>query len=548
MIDACDNTIEAPWQFAAKVRSMTRWLDSPGGRRAVVAALALLAALLLQPDRAWAQDEPGAIVLEVTPEVVALPQAGQGARQALVVAHNRGAAEARELRLSWVSDAGVAIDIPAPTLPQLPAGAAHAWTLTLTRTTQSALTGTVLLRLDYTSPAGGQPISRLTLAPLRIDAPSVTPLAQVVNIQIHASAGGIDERHPRSIYLVLTNIASVPITVGPIAVDPIAPLPVAGVTPEIEPSTAITLAPRTTSAMLVWLRAGAVVQPGTYLVAFRVPVAWQEGGQAQQGTAVVTHEIAVGVVGESALLTALGIPSLFFLPGFLAVVTAGMVWRIGRAAEATFALRPPAPEFWVAAISLSFLISGGYRRIVGRDILDAYGLADILWLWTASIVVGAVGVYPAIGALRLFDRVRRGMIGWWIGRTQPSAQDTPLAVLEKLERQQLGTYLEQVGWTENGQPRTGYLLESWRSGQPTHWVGGEIQLTWQGAPADLQQQIRAAAEQGRPGELARLLRIGQRAGQLAVVWRSDVPPGRPMPVATAAITEHYGPQLILSGI
>jgi hypothetical protein len=224
-----------------------------------------------------------------------------------------------------------------------------------------------------------------------------------------------------------------------------------------------------------------------------------------------------------------------------------MVWRIGRPAEATFALGPPAPEFWVVAITLSFLISGSYGRVTGRDILDGYGLTDILWLWVVSIMLGAVAVYPTIGLLRLFDKLRRGIIQWWTNQTQPTPNDTALKMLKKLDRQGLGTYVEQVTWTDGDQKRTCYLLEPWRPGHATHWVGPEMIIEWNNAPAERQNQIRQAAEQGQPAELAQLLRQGQQARFLTFDWRRDRIPDRPTSIATTAL-ERVVEQPIISGL
>lgn len=63
-----------------------------------------------------------------------------------------------------------------------------------------------------------------------------------------------------------------------------------------------------------------VVRPGKHLLAFEIELKWQEEGQKQESTLIASHEVDVGVFGESEILTLLGVPAFFLLPGFLLLV------------------------------------------------------------------------------------------------------------------------------------------------------------------------------------------------------------------------------------
>ena len=131
-----------------------------------------------------------------------------------------------------------------------------------------------------------------------------------------------------------------------------------------------------------------------------------------------SHEVEIGVLGESEFLNLLGVPSLLLLPGFLLLITWRMLQSMLAASGAEgFRLKPKEADFWAVAIALSLCFSFAYPWLTEtllpegrRDYLVAYGLQDLVYVYTAAIVLGllcfiggrlVVHVVECIAAARL---------------------------------------------------------------------------------------------------------------------------------------------------
>ena len=117
------------------------------------------------------------------------------------------------------------------------------------------------------------------------------------------------------------------------------------------------------------------------------------------------------------------------------------------------------------------------------------------------------------------------LTGWLARRRTPSADDEPIDILYKLDRQRLGIRLARVNVTVEGAAQPGYALEPWHAGAEKVWVGPPILLTWNMSKIvddkdkDLYQQIVQHLEPGaRASELAGLVKEGKERGILDVRW------------------------------
>ena len=120
---------------------------------------------------------------------------------------------------------------------------------------------------------------------------------------------------------------------------------------EEEEEDRLTTVPPGISVRGLTVQAADSVSPGKQELAFVVPVRGADGDRVDL---VATEAVQVGVVGETALLTALGVPSLLLIPGFLCLATFMVFWRVRLFRPAwdsnNSRLGPTDAEFWVIAV------------------------------------------------------------------------------------------------------------------------------------------------------------------------------------------------------
>jgi hypothetical protein len=170
------------------------------------------------------------------------------------------------------------------------------------------------------------------------------------------------------------------------------------------------------------------VRPGKQLLIFQVQIATEPGKR----DFLITHEVNVGVLGESEILKLLGVPSLLFLPGFLAVSSFMLLWRWKllrpEENEAPPPLEATTSGFWVVSILVSLVI--GYALIKFRDdFFSFYGLGDLMIVWGMSIGIGCLAYwgYRMIANANAAKKESERLINI------PQPTDTPLQILRKLK-------------------------------------------------------------------------------------------------------------------
>jgi hypothetical protein len=504
----------------------------------VVALLALVGFATL----AWAQ--PPEVEVELVPASVGLPSEGEV--QVLVIARNRTASSLHDVQLSWFTNAGVDMTVEGPQSEFLVPQGVLAWTLRLSQANEGPVEGTVHVRIDYS----WQPESQALAVPgvahgtLEVTGPEPEPAEDMVQVRVETAVGSLMEHRPGMVYLVVTNVSAAPVQVTEIS--PAGPEFVtfneAGLT------SGVVLAPREAHAFPFEVCVTGIVRPGKHLLLYQVAFQSERGGRTRAGKAIATHEVQVGVLGESDILTALGVPSFLLLPGFLMLVTAGLLWRFVPARSGDFPLKAKDAEFWLLAITLSLLAAGVYPLATGwaggaRNYLEGYGLRDVMWVWCGSVVLAAVGYLAAIGGLNIQHR----LASWYRGRVKPSPTDGPIVVLQKLHRQDLGVRLPRVKVEVGGEVQQGFLLEPQAEGQQWLRVGPNIVVKWlPGASRDLRRKVGEQLEADRgAGELGKLLEDGERQGVLQVNWKPTGKLKGPYHAEAEHIQEYLAPALII---
>ena len=165
------------------------------------------------------------------------------------------------------------------------------------------------------------------------------------------------------------------------------------------------------------------------------------------GTAVVEQKVTVGVPGVSDALTAIGLPSLLLVPGALVLATWSLLLGTEEAAKFKW-LDWKSSSFWVVSITISIIVFGIIYYMWSANLLIAYNVKDVAWLWIGSVSLSAV----TFG----LNRALKELLACY---TEPRPKDEPIDIMKKLQRANLPFYLQSyVRTSNNNQKQTIFRL------------------------------------------------------------------------------------------
>lgn len=467
------------------------------GRRFGIALAALALLPLVFSVQAWG-DAPQVTVQTVPGEVLIPPQ---GEARVLVILRNGSGERLKDLKLSWLTQAGVEVSAEPADAGGLEPYGEIGRALRLSRVPDGPSRGEVHLRLDYVWLRPEGDARRVAVGSLKVAPREPEAVAQVASAEVKTAMKSLVERRPGLVYLVINNTSNVPVDI--VSAESRAPAFIA-----VEPGKITqrrTLPPRDTLVLPFDVKTAGAIRPGKHLLLFQVGLEWESGGRKASGTLVATHETDVGILGESEILTLLGVPTFLVLPGFLMLVTLGLLWQ--HVPPRTEGDRKPypfakvSPEFWVVAISVSIAAAILDPWITGffgqrRNYLDGYELIDVVRVWAGSIFAGIL-VFVAWRA------VTAGISRWRQSRAFQTG-DSALTVLRKLDKQGLGLRFPGIRVKLDKGETTLFQLR--RAGNRI-WVAPGIALAGLDAVGgDLAKKIRdELRENGDPGRLLALL-------------------------------------------
>lgn len=460
-----------------------------------------------------AQIDPPRVTVELVPEMIVLFP-GKNATASVVV-RNASDQALSNLRLSCQSEASLQLFCNVAPIDALPANGEVVWNMTVGWGQQVPRATNVHFRIDYDwqplvsangdGPTASTVVPRVIFATLALTAPQMQPATDVAAMQMRSTLTTLNEQRPGIVYLVLENKSATSLTLN--AVDARGPTYVSltvldpdlvvedfGDDEELfekRLQRTISLEPREVRSIPIAVRASDIVQPGKSVLLFDANLAWQAEGYTQSGTLTATHEVDVGVFGESQLLALLGLPAFFLVPGFLMLVTFRFFWtRVSVTKARTFVVEAPSiqnatADFLLVSITLSLVMAWLYPHIssqfwdVSRDYLQAYGLPDIYRVWFLSIGIG-FAAYLLIASAILVRQT-------WVQRSQqrrqqevrrrlPATSDDPAETVRKLARRDLTLRRPAVTVTSDGGRRVYRLLDSGaeEESKETIWVAPRI--------------------------------------------------------------------------
>ncbi len=523
---------------AMKLREKTSW------RVTLFSSVGLLGlAFLVFPRAVPLFSTPQDLVIQVVPAALELGVGESGNAQ--VVVRNPADQVVSNLKLSWINNNSFEITSQNETIQELPANAEAVWNLEVRQNEQGSDSGRVDLRIDYTwkdsAAAQSNPIPRIQFAEFEVTAPAVEPVANVAGVEVESTLTTLSEQRPGTIYLILENKGGVPLNIK--AIDPRVP-DFIKVTP-LDETTNLTLSSGEKAEIAYQVTVDKTVQPGRYVLLFNIDLAWEKGGRAQVGTLIASHELDVGVFGESQILTLLGIPAFFLLPGFLMIVAFRLLWSRGRTSDEAgrFPLPAASSEFWFVAISLSLLMAMLYPwvtlLVIGarRNYLEAYGLGDVLNFWFGSIFLAVFSYLAYSGTKALLTCRRQEEMA---GMT-PAAKDGPLDTLRKLARQKLTLKRDRASVNINGREYSTFLLQEKTAGnEDAYWIAPRILITNWEALGDVEPKVYDLL--GTGDDIEGFLELSDR---LTLAWDHDWPEPGPFRIQKGDVNKFDKPDVMV---
>jgi hypothetical protein len=191
----------------------------------------------------------------------------------------------------------------------------------------------------------------------------------------------------------------------------------------------------------------------------------------------------MGILGESGIMTVLGlnifsIPFFLILPGFLfLVIWSSFLPAIYKTQKTLLGTDKKEPFFWVAAITLSLVLSILYAFISQQAVWISYGLLDIFFLWMGSILLAILllfAVYMSIASRARYEASKDFTV-----------RDTPWMVLERLRKREAGFYLDQGELTDSASLLFRLGTNRSQTGEPPvlwYSCGGRLPLFSIGSP------------------------------------------------------------------
>lgn len=483
--------------------------------RRALALAAVAAASLIVLDAAHASG--GApLRVEVAPKKLETEVAQP--KNILLVASNASDSPITQVHLTWFTNGAAKVHLgrsQTPRLRTLPAHTDRSWALRVAPARAGAPNGTVFFRIAYRVGKRSARTRRIAMVPLEVKVGSQS-VGDVVSASLKTSLEALDEQHPGTVYLIVTNKSSHPVRL--LSIDETGPDSV-----EFDDTTPRAIPARRQISIDVGVHAKNRVEPGKHLLVFDLEFSWGSSKAPRVGHLIETTTTQVGVLGESAVLTLLGVPSFLLLPGFLVLAVVAIGWRLRRPTPASndFPFGVKDPEFWVVAVTLSIALALLWPRVGGHSYLRTYGLRDVISLWLVSLLIGAA----------LYGLIFSGSIGLHTART-PRSTDDQVAVLRKLAWQRLGLERQRFRFGDGAGIYWGYLVQR-RDGMDSLWLAPPISVTvrdpGQNAGPDAAEKAAALLKQLQdersPWQLAKLLK--QHRSGLDIAWERGGGPGQP---------------------
>jgi hypothetical protein len=481
----------------------------------LLTASALVLAVPSEPDTSW---------LQTVPSSLDYPGSG-GPAEVLLVLRNPTTQPAREITITVFPGGYQGVQIRPQTMPaQIKGGDQFAWSVQLPAELPHPIPDALRFRVDCKSGEGTNQVLRVLTAQVEIKLRKAETVEDVAKIELLSSAEGLRDGQPTTLMLSITNKSDHSLSVNSIEIpegvyvklstsDPAdksyKPPKSNRLLPKVVPARSTTLIP-------VDVEVEKRIVPGKHPVGVTVGLEWGPKAQRSQGSVNVTREVPLSVLGESEILSALGIPSLLILPGYLVLIAFLAVYLPwSKQDQLQMWKNLTRPSLIVLALTFSFVLSFAYQMTVGMQFMFAYSWNSIMGLWFICMTIGVIGGltvryhdYRVASRDREQRRARTYVVG-----------DPPIDVLNKLAANG-GSWKLDFGDAAGNRV---YQLPSLEESNGNIWVSSQIEVDISSKPEEPEsKQLEDALEKPGdmpPAELALLLKRGLAKKLWQVRWK-----------------------------
>jgi len=502
--------------------------------RSLLAGGVILAAACWLVSSIGAAEPAAAITLEAVPGTIKLAAAEKG--RVAVIARNNWSVPVRVIKLDYIASDGLSLAVSRsdPETSFIAPGSALRWIIEVAQTNAAHDAGEIQFFLDY-SPIETTPetqTSNTIRATTTVQRVQAGGLDRAMDARAESAMKMLEDPNSGVVFVVVHNKANFPISIR--SIDIVASAEIDASWKSGANNTVV--GPQCEQPFAVEIKAKDAILPGKYLLLFTVNADWSEEGSQRAGSAVVKYEFDAGILGSSAMLTAIGVPTFLLLPGFLMIIVFVTVWKWWKERTA-ISLDVKSPEFWALAIILSLTTALFYPIITGRNYLKGYNFRDVCYVWFGS----AGAALFVCGILLLTLKAIQALKEEKARLRRFSSEDSPLEVLRKLALNNAGFKLTQGDIMFDGKPETAFVLPENPGAGAT--VAPAIELS---TPSDLPPETSAALdallEQGdAPGALINFIEQWKITAQ----WRAGALGGV---IAVSAVRESGLPAVSLAEV
>ncbi|MCH9661737.1 MAG: hypothetical protein K0U54_12605 [Bacteroidetes bacterium] len=346
------------------------------------------------------------VQMQLLPSQTELPTHERKA-STIVIVRNVTSSPIYDLELSWLTDMGIPFPLKENDAlkNKLSAREEFAWVLEYSWSRTEHSPGTIFIRMDYKAKLDSEKTKtpRILVGSFNVGDGLEKSIPEDVSLKIEGSLDEISEFRDGSLYILVTNESLQPIKVH--SVESSLPEGIHIRDPSIKDDK-INILPKTVNINKPVFRKQTLSIPnrvtldklmppqsGTHLLLFLVKYSWEKDGQNHQGSIVISKEISVGIPYITEMLTLIGVPVFFLLPGFLTIVTFKWVSKsLKKDSPDQLTLKQLANlSFWIKVITLSgFMLAAFNHFRFKRDLLKGYTFGDAQEVWLVSIALGIV--------------------------------------------------------------------------------------------------------------------------------------------------------------
>jgi hypothetical protein len=464
------------------------------------------------------------VSIEVTPSPL---QLGPREKATVVLSVRNDASQPiTNVRVDLIPEQGVDLQPVTAQADQVSAGGSVAWTVEVMRTSDVSVPNASPVKVTYQQAGPSGSVQGVATGTIPLQDRAVKAATDIVDMRLQTSLTELQGGREGVLYVVLRDVTAFPVTLTGLEIRSPRFLKVLAHEGECPGSKSVptdsdqllkcdmrsNLAAQQTLVIPFTVRAEQAVEPGPHIIVVLANLTWTAGGQSQPGSVTSSVQIGASVMGESQILTLMGLPSLFLLPGFLAVTIFRLLWKNLRPKGEFSLIQPSAPEFWLIAISLSLIAVLIVYPFVspGRHIgLGVYSLSDIATVWIGSLAVGSLVWFVS----QVPGTLRRIM-------TVPTIGDSPTTVLRKLDRNHwdLDRQFAQVSF--DGRSEGAFVVYR-EPGQAEVWVSPPIVVERGGLPSEISDKLTTALGSKSAKQVGDVFRDAERKGYTVCSWKRE---------------------------